>query len=533
MRAAWIAVLLLGCGGPLAGARLEPLAESQRRALLTATLPALERTEAQVRAWGSDPEASPLRELLLRLHGVPPEAAAQVDTAAPIGLSLTPGAGALAFALREEVAPKEWLEGLGSIAHRSGAFFQIDRADGALFVHLEGSQLILSRTLAGLQVAGPAAREARRAGAGDLLLTIRPPAWPRERRGELGQGLARFLDRLRLGDPASRSPVSGLLAAADALHHLQPLLAADAADLVVKLSPAGAELHLRTTGGDEPRLTPLLDVVLVEDGVAALGALDCRRWLGERQRRRLGVWQANGGPGARELGALVDAEQADLEGTCSFAVHTAGELWAEEASYPLARGADGEKLLGAIAAAIRSGGLPSLDNAGDDVPAGKVFLDTNHRGALILDRVLGQTTGPQARHAAAFYGGTTLRDGFAIRNGHLLVTSGARADARIQRLTEDRPPRSLPVELERALAAGRGRRGFLFLDLAGLWKPYLKAAQVIRSPLSEMVARNPALFTQRRPLVLTLDGGGALDATVSLPPATVSFLVAVAALLFP
>jgi hypothetical protein len=56
---------------------------------------------------------------------------------------------------------------------------------------------------------------------------------------------------------------------------------------------------------------------------------------------------------------------------------------------------------------------------------------------------------------------------------------------------------------------------------------------VIRGPLSEMVARNPALFTQRRPLVLTLDGAGSLDATVSLPPATVSFLVAVAAQLFP
>jgi len=540
MRRAFVALLFLGCGGPLAGARLETLAESQGRSLLTATLSSLDRTEATMRGWGGlDPEAAPLRELVFRLHGVSAEAAREVATDAPIGLALArmeAGAGsAVAFTLREAVSPRQWLEGLGAVEHRSGPFLQLGRDERAFFAHLEGNQVILSRTLAGLLGAGPAAREARRAATGDLALVLHPPAWPRERRNELAVGLTAFLERLRRGEARARSPITARLAEADALHHLEPLLAAQSAEVAVTVSATGAELRLQAKDAaeGEPPVAPLLDVVLVEEPVAALGALDCRRWLGPRQRRRLDLWSAAGGPGARELRALVDAEEAALDGTCSFAVHTAGEVWAEEASYPLHRAVDGTGLLDAVAAAVRSGGLPSLKNAAADLPAGKVFFDTTHRGALVLDRVLGNATSAQTRHAAALFGGTVLRDGFAVRNGHLLVTSGARADVRLEQLTTNRPPRPLPAELARALAAGRGRAGFLFLDLTALWRPYLKAAQVGRGPLAAMVSRNPALFKERRPLVLTLERGGVLDATVSLPPATFTFLVALASLLFP
>jgi hypothetical protein len=290
-----------------------------------------------------------------------------------------------------------------------------------------------------------------------------------------------------------------------------------------------------TRGGDqrsEPPLAPALDPALIEEPVAALGALDCRNRLGPRQRLRNAAWRATGGPGAKELDALVDAEQAALEGSCSFAVHTAGEVWSDEASYPLRAQARGDELLQALTGAIRSGGLPSLQNAIDDVRTEKLLFSTTDGGALALDRVLAELSSPRTRHAAALHGAPVLRDRFAVRHGRLLAVSGAHADQRLEQLAARRPPRALPPELDQVLAAGRGKAGFLFLDLTSLWKPYLKAAQVIQSPLATLVARHPALLKERRPLVITLEPDAALAATLTMPPPTFAFLLDVAAILF-
>src|SRR5205814_10618000 len=122
--------------------------------------------------------------------------------------------------------------------------------------------------------------------------------------------LAEFTDLLRQGRTSTVSPVAGVLAAANALYYLHPFAAAESADFALRVSSAGAELRVQTKGPDEapePRLVPALDPALVEEGVAALGALDCRKRLGARQRLMIRAWQATGGLGARELGALVDA----------------------------------------------------------------------------------------------------------------------------------------------------------------------------------------------------------------------------------
>jgi hypothetical protein len=207
-------------------------------------------------------------------------------------------------------------------------------------------------------------------------------------------------------------------------------------------------------------------------------------------------------------------------------VDTSDEVWSEQASFALQPGVSAAALLDPLAAAIRSGGLPNLQSAADELATQKLLLDAE-RGTLAIDRVLGNAASPRTRHAAALYGGAVLHERFAVRSHHLLITSGAHAGERLARLAADRPARPLPVELEKALAAGRGKAGFLFLDLTALWRPYLKAAQVTQSPLAELVARNPALFKERRALVLTLERGPAIDATVTMPPATFAFLLAV------
>lgn len=561
-----LALLLAGCGGPLSGVALESLAESQRRALFTITLPAVERTDGVVRTWpGADPQVSTVRELLFGLHGIDTASASQVAGDRPIGIAAAridlPGpqgprsvtVNALAFALREGIVADEWLDGVGSVGDRAGALALVTQGGrmvaedpsrrygwlktGRLYLQLGPNQVILSGTLEGLLVAGPAAGAARQGAGGDLVLNAHPPVWARGREKELAQQLAAFLSFLRRGTDRSQAlpGTAGLLATASALHLLNPFLGAEAVDLTLKVDPAGARLDLRTrapTGPAEPPLAPSLDRALGGQGVAALGALDCRRHIRARQRLLIDVWQSAGGPGVTELERLVDAQQAALEGTCSFAVTTAGEIWSEEVSYPLRPGASGDELLAALTAAIRSGGLPGLNGALDDVTTARLLLSTGE-GTLSVDRVLGDTGSPSTRHAAALRGSAILRDRFALRGGRLLSLSGANVAERLAQLS--RPPASpapLPPELELALAAGRGKGGFVFLDLTALWKPYLKAAQIIRGPLAEVVARNPTLLKERRPVVVTLEPSAGLDATVSVPPQTFFYLLAAASLLF-
>ena len=66
----------------------------------------------------------------------------------------------------------------------------------------------------------------------------------------------------------------------------------------------------------------------------------------------------------------------------------------------------------------------------------------------------------------------------------------------------------------------------------GLWKPFLKAGQLIQSPLAEAVAKNPALLKERRPVVITVEPSPGLDATVAMPPQTFEFMFIVAAMLW-
>jgi hypothetical protein len=555
MRWSWLALALGACGGPFSGARLESLAESQRRALVTVTFPALERADSTMRGSGGDPEAAPLRRLLFGLYGLGVEAARDVATELPVGIGVAgveaPGpqgptaVNAVAFALRESVSTREWLESLGDVRARSGPFVLVAqservlgmyrrRSSGTLFFHVDGNQLILSNTLGGLLVAGPAARAARHGADGDLVMNVRPPVWGEARLRALAQDLAGFTELLRRGRASAGSPLAETLAAAAALYDLHPFAAARSADVVLKVGAAGAELRVRTDGPDEPApaLPLALDTALVEPEVAALGALDCRRRMSARQRMLNAAWQAAGKPGARELEALVDAEQAALAGSCSFAVHTRNETWSDEASYLLRPKAQSAALLAAFTAAIRSGGWSGLHSATDDLVTEKLLFTTD-RDALVALRALGAMGSPQTRHAAALYGTSVLQDRFAVRDGRLLAVSGADAGARLEELsTVASPPQPLPAELDRALASGRGKAGFLFLDLTALWRPFLKAAQVIQSPLADLVARNPALVKQPRPLVITLERSSALDATVTMPRPTFEFLVEVAGILF-
>ena len=278
MKRALVLLVLVGCGGPLAGVSLQSGSESQRRALMSLTFPAIDRTDGVMRRWkGAEPEASTVRDLLFALYGVDAASAAQVATDRPVGISVArvdlPGpkgpeptaVNAMAFALRESVSTEAWLEGLGTMKDRSGPLALVTqsvrvaiegsstpmyswRQTGRLYFHLDGNHLILSSTLEGLTVAGPAARAARVAAEGDLVIKAYPQVWARQRVKDLARQLAGFLDFLRRGSAADQpSRTAGILAATNAYYYLQPFAAAEEADFTLQVTAAGAELQVRTT----------------------------------------------------------------------------------------------------------------------------------------------------------------------------------------------------------------------------------------------------------------------------------------------
>jgi hypothetical protein len=540
VKRALAALLLLGCGGPLAGARLAPLAESQGQvmaALSIASLAGIEGAEGSTSA----------RALLFSRHDLPPAALQLVAAERPLGLAVVrteqgpasrpTAVSAIAFQVQDPEGARHWLERLGSVAAHRGDLFLV----GSHWAEAHDDQVILSDSREGLLAAGNAARAAAheaRGRRGEARLTVHPPRWAPSQRQELGELAAAFLDRLRHGRVLERQAgtTAALLVASNARHLLSPFDEAESAVLTAVLEPAGARLSVRTSPragiAALPPLLPTLDRAVAGDPhVAALGALDCRRRLFVRQPSFVSAWRATAGVGADQLTALVQAEERALDGTCSFAVHTQHELWAEEASYPLRSGAAAAPLAEALVSAIRAGGLPNLESAASELRVGKLLYSRGDDGVLALDRVLGAPDSARTRHAAALYGGITLRDRLAVSRGRLLFASGAHADQRMAALLSPPAP-ELPPELSAALAEGRGRAGYLFLDLTALWKPYLKAAQVTQDPLAELVARDPALFDHRRPAVVTLEPGSPLDATITMPVETWHFLLAAALMLF-
>ena len=557
-----------GCGGPLANARLDPLEESQRRVLFSASFPSLDRTDGTIGKWGEDQgDKTPIRTLVFSLFGLGGPAVKSLAADRPVGIAVIradrpdpkgsiPGMlTAISFSLKDADV-KQWLNELGEVEDHSRSFhlvrqrFLAEIGQGlyrktvwvkatTYWVHVEGNEVMLSNDAAGLMMAGPAARAARRSGGDDVAIEVHPPIWARSQKQDLARWLGSRLTYLRQGRlPKAEdvSPAGATLVATNAYYYLHALMDASTAVLSVKFDTPGVEVRLRTTppGGQEtapPLSPPVLDrTLLTEAPPAALGALDCRGRMFVRQRALNRAWQETGGPGVAELNQMVDAQEQTLDGTCSFAVHTDNDVWADEASYRLRSGASAESLTSSIVAALRSGGLANLHSAQDDLKTAKLLLTTDD-DVFGVDRVLGATATLEAQHAAALHGGATLRDRYSVRGDRLLSVSGARAPERLEKLSKPSGAGSLPEELERALRTGRGKAGFVFLDMFGLWRPFLKAGLVIKSPLAEAVAKTPTMLKQRRPLVITMEPSAGLDATVTMTPPTFGFLFAAGALL--
>jgi hypothetical protein len=568
-----IATAVAGCGGPLAKAHLMSVEESKQRVLFSTALPRLDQLDAAVRSWapGTATDVTPVRDVVFGMFSVPGDAMEGIATDHPVSIAATRAdmrnekgdlvptlVSAIAFTLKRPGSSGEWLKTLGVEYDHVGPFYIVHRDvpvtidqgiyltrawqhTGSFYLHVEGDAVLLANDLLAMQVAGPAAKAAWKTGSSEIVVNLQPQVLAREQKRNIARGLANLLTFLRQGRPANadaNTQLQAMLAGTSAFYYLRTITDAPSAELAFRFGNEGVDLHLRTQLAPgvqvTPPLRPALDhSLLTTKTPAAFGSFDCNGRLFGRQPMLNVVWRSTKGPGSDELDRLVQAEEKALEGSCAFVVRTDDELWSEEASYPLRPDASADALSSAMQDAIRSGGWPNLESGLDDLETAQ-FLLTRDKDVWGLDRVLGATTTKETRHAAALHGGATLHDRFAVRGGRFLATSGVHAAERIEQIAKpgngaDTP---LPAELERALASGRGQGGIAYLDLTALWKPYLKAAQVIDSPLGELVTKVPDLFKTRRPMVITVEPTPALDATVTMPPATFGFVFAIATLLF-
>jgi hypothetical protein len=310
-------------------------------------------------------------------------------------------------------------------------------------------------------------------------------------------------------------------------------------DVVVRLATTAAD------GGQPASVAVAFDEGLLDDPTpAAFGAFDCGRHVLPHKRELAEAWKVSEGPGAEELLRLADVQAEALDGSCSFAVHTKDNLLATDISYRLRSNADPQALERAVAAAVRSGGLPNLDTALDDLTTAEFLVgkedgkeegkedgkpEGNRKKAakdgtvLALTRVLGEPDSNRTRYASALYGGGRLVERMVVRDGHLLTYAGAGSKERLQRRSATREARG---EVKAALAAGRGKAGFLYADLMALYMPFVKASQFSGGDLSKQFAENPELLKKRLPLLLTLEPAPGLDATIKLPSDSFAILVA-------
>lgn len=568
VRLVGLALLAAGCGGVFEKARMMDAAEVRPSLMATIVFPSLARTDATLASWPENPEKEAVaRVAALWPYGISSTSAEHVAldrqiAIAIVGMTIATPRGplsvrldAVAFHAKSRGEVDDLAGRMGIVHETNGDFILVQRRKGLrtavigstpmmvrdnldIFIQARGTDVVMATSLEGLQAAGSSARAARdRSVKGDVAISLYPPAWSAEDRKDLASSYLALAKYLRHGRDtrAQQGRTAGdMLDEVDAVFSVKPFFAGEESTFVLTVEAAGARLHAvtRPTAPAARRVAPAVafDRTLARDGrVAALGAVDCSPRLIERQRAMVRVWKGTGGPGADELARLAAAQTDVLDGSCSFAVRTDGEIWSVESSYPVRVGADPAPLEQAYVAAIRSGGLPNLQSASDDLKTAK-FLLSHTDGVIGLDRVLANDGSVEARHTAALYGGQVLQDRIAVKGDRLLVVSGARADQQIADLSRPHAGK-LPVEVERELATGRGKGGFIFVDVMGVWAPYLKAAQVVQSPLSGLVARVPDLAKRRLPLVVTLEPTAGIDATVAMPTPTFSFLWGVAAVL--
>jgi hypothetical protein len=459
-----------------------------------------------------------LRDMLLSQAGLGPEVAANLDLASPSGAAVVAtgraGGGDLvmAVAARGPAEAERVIAALGKPVMKRGAVVLVDNGSGGRgWVFRAGNVVVLSDDLDALTRGAMLALEARHATTDDVSAVIYPEAIAQANGTDVKSALAAAVAAFRAGQPppgAPRAPDYSVEAVADVMQLLGDL---DTVEMGLSVDPARGmflQAHLRPRAG-----TPLaavahdvrpfaLERALLGGSAApaALGAMSYGPIIQNamaRQRERL----ATPGPDAKKKKAAAsalaafDAMLAALDGQASFAFPIAREPphLAVDVSYPLKDAAAAAKLAAALGKLDRAAALALWETYTGPNPAYEQSASKESVGKLKAIRytmtMRGQSE-PDTEGLRKMLGKTTEAY-LAVAGTHLLFTLGGNAKARLAGLAAGKPGANAPSgSLADALAAGAGREGIVYLNLAPVVATVATYAQ---DPRAASMGRSAAL----------------------------------------
>ena len=553
-----------GCGRQAVGPgvnspSLTPADSNRDRLVGHVLVPSLARTYATVdalRGQGALPFGSPeLRSMLAARLNIPVEVLDVVDTTQPLALALVtraspapgdPGmlAGACSLKPAEAAAAAAVL---GAPVSTQKDVQEFRRPDGgSLFVLRSGVTFVWADTREALGEAGAHAAAARAQAAEDIIVRAYPPALARWQGADPASGVPglkaklleaydqSFRERDRPTPPAERAAYQALLDFA-----LAPLPDTSHLDFTIGLAQArGAQFGLRAT--PRPRSafaarlatpTPVVHQPALLDGTGhvALMALGPSPTFLDLVHALLDAQARASLPGAPAIAVRTRALTALLSGAVSTSARAAGNGTAvQDTVLSLRPGASAAAALDALVALARDPALAPLLQAayGSQAPAVTAARENTDAGPGARIQLAfpadARARGPAAI-ARSFYGNSSISVQAIAAGDRLLLSTDPGAGERLRRLAAAGSPGAPSSALATALDDGRGRDGFLYLDLWGLVRPMVAAFVAgSQARLIDGLLGMPGLSQMHLPVWANHRGGQQLEIELRVPVATMT-----------
>jgi hypothetical protein len=491
-----------------------------------------------------------LLTMLFAQHQLDAAAAANIDTAQPLGLAIVAPASkdgqpleAMVLSARGADGAARLLAALGTAAEKQRGAQKITRADGTvIWTAAQGARIFASSSLDGLVAAGALAREAQRASSNDVVVTMFPDAFARWRGTDVRTALASFRKELideqltaaqRRGAPVP-GPAERLMYETAIDLFLDPLgdsaagaftLDLDAQKGIrfgLRLEPRpGSAFGKRIAAPTPYAVDPALFGAGGADPIAGLWALGPSPfWLEVYDR----VFQAQakaGLRGAAEVSRRYQAVRPFLSGAGSGAIRLHNGALANDAVVGLR--APSTAVLDAVAALASSRGFTEL--LGEIY--GKATPQVNARRERDTLRTelafpVRDRPGDPGTALRVLLGSPTLATVATVSGGRLLLATEPAAAGRLAALASPHP-QAAPPDLATALEETRGQDGFLYLETWSLMKPGLAlAASPQEAQMIRMVTMMPGFAQLKLPVVMSYRGGAALTAELRIPLSTLT-----------
>jgi hypothetical protein len=535
---------------------LIPAAEGRAALLASISVASIDRslvsgTALVARAVPLPLDPAAVKEMLLSQAGLPPQVAANLDTASPAGVVFVspalgrPAGVVMAIPVKGGEGAKQVTAALGRVVARRGPALEIEGTTGGRgFLWQSGNVLVLSDSAEGLGVGAQLALEARKAGAEDVTAVLFPDAIARANGTDVKTALAKIIAEIRATQAARRAgpeapgpgAAGGEAPPDDSLVVLESMLSylADAGTVEVGLTldgtrglVASARLHARpdTALARATKEVRPFEVNPTLFGAAGAGgdvtfmfASSHGAFLTDQiagQRRRL---QASREKGAESALQVFDTAVAAFAGQLSGAGRVRPDL-AGQIIYPLKDAASAAKL-GAALMKMDKTAATALWKA--QVGSASVFDLAIKKESVGKLKTVRYTLTPSAKGVKPaerdamkrVMGGPALVVHVAVSGTRLLSTFGKDAKARMAALAAGKTGEPTGA-LAEALTAAKGRDSFAYVDL-GATLGFI--ASFSEDPRATALAGSPQAAI---PVFGTLSGDGqgkTMTISLTLPP---------------